>query len=106
LIASDSVARLFRAALVAAALAVAVAPFTASHAHPHVFIEYSVTVVVGAGGVEAVQFTWTFDEFTSSMIMQEFDKDRDGILPPRRSGASSAGISPRRGSRSTSWSFD
>jgi len=73
---------IFRAALVAAALAAAVAPFTASHAHPHVFIEYSVTVVVGAGGVEAVQLTWTFDEFTSGMIMLQFDKDRDGILSP------------------------
>jgi ABC-type uncharacterized transport system substrate-binding protein len=65
-----------------AALAWIVTTAGTAGAHPHVFIEYSVTVVMGAGGVESVQLTWTFDEFTSSMIMQQFDADRDGVLSP------------------------
>lgn len=71
--------RLVRACLVGILAAIG-APAGVAEAHPHVFIEYSVTVVIGAGGVEAVQLAWTFDEFTSSMIMQQFDADRDGVL--------------------------
>jgi ABC-type uncharacterized transport system substrate-binding protein len=73
--------RLVRAVVLAAVASLLAAPGSAG-AHPHVFIEYSVTVLMGAAGVEAVQFTWTFDEFTSAMIMQQFDANRDGALSP------------------------
>ena len=51
-------------------------------AHPHVFVDYAVLVRFGAGGVESVGITWTFDEFTSALILRQFDKDRDGKLSP------------------------
>lgn len=51
-------------------------------AHPHVFVDYAVLVRFGAGGVESVEITWTFDEFTSALILRQFDKDRDGKLSP------------------------
>ena len=51
-------------------------------AHPHVFVDYAVLVRFGAGGVESVEVTWTFDEFTSALLLRQFDKDRDGKLSP------------------------
>jgi ABC-type uncharacterized transport system substrate-binding protein len=51
-------------------------------AHPHVFVDYAVLVRFGAGGVESVEITWTFDEFTSALLLRQFDKDRDGKLSP------------------------
>jgi ABC-type uncharacterized transport system substrate-binding protein len=49
-------------------------------AHPHVFIDYTVTLVVTADRVAGVRLTWTFDDLFSGFILQEFDKDRNGTL--------------------------
>jgi ABC-type uncharacterized transport system substrate-binding protein len=49
-------------------------------AHPHVFVEHAIVVLVGAGGVEGVQLAYTFDEFFTSMVMQSYDTDRDGTI--------------------------
>ena len=55
----------------------------AAGAHPHVFIDYAVTLVVSAGDrVAGVRLTWTFDDLFSGFILQEFDKDRNGALSP------------------------
>ena len=51
-------------------------------AHPHIWIEYTVGVHFGAAGPETVEFAWTFDEFTSSMLLQSFDADRNGVFSP------------------------
>ena len=51
-------------------------------AHPHVFVDYAVLVRFGAAGAEGVEITWTFDEFTSALLLRQFDKDRDGKLAP------------------------
>ena len=51
-------------------------------AHPHVFIDYAVMLVVSADRVTGVRLTWTFDELFSGFIVQEFDKDRNGALSP------------------------
>jgi ABC-type uncharacterized transport system substrate-binding protein len=53
-----------------------------SLAHPHVFIDYSVTVLFGADGPEGVQFSWAFDDLFSSMILQQYDTNRDGAFSP------------------------
>jgi ABC-type uncharacterized transport system substrate-binding protein len=53
----------------------AVAP--AARAHPHVFVEHALTVVVGGDGLEGIRFTWAFDEMFSSMIVLTFDTDKD-----------------------------
>jgi ABC-type uncharacterized transport system substrate-binding protein len=50
---------------------------TAARAHPHVFVEHTITVVVGSDGLEGVRFTWAFDEMFSSMIVLTFDTDKD-----------------------------
>ena len=51
-------------------------------AHPHVFVDYAVLVRFSAAGVEGVEVTWTFDEFTSALLLRQFDADRDGKLSP------------------------
>lgn len=51
-------------------------------AHPHVFVDYAVLVRFGAAGAEGVEVTWTFDEFTSALLLRQFDRDRDGKLAP------------------------
>jgi ABC-type uncharacterized transport system substrate-binding protein len=49
-------------------------------AHPHVFIDYAVTLAVSGDRVAGVRLTWTFDDLFSGFILQEFDKDRNGTL--------------------------
>jgi tRNA threonylcarbamoyladenosine biosynthesis protein TsaE len=49
-------------------------------AHPHVWIVAEVTLVMHDGSIEAMQVSWTFDDFYSSLILEEFDKDGDGAL--------------------------
>jgi ABC-type uncharacterized transport system substrate-binding protein len=49
-------------------------------AHPHVFVEYTIVLLIGAGGVEGVRLAYTFDELFTIMVMQSFDTDRDGTL--------------------------
>lgn len=46
-------------------------------AHPHIWIEHSVGLLMGPAGLEGVRFTWEFDPLFSSLIFQEFDTDRD-----------------------------
>jgi ABC-type uncharacterized transport system substrate-binding protein len=35
-------------------------------AHPHVFVDYAVTVLLAGDAVEGVRLTWTFDDLCSS----------------------------------------
>jgi ABC-type uncharacterized transport system substrate-binding protein len=49
-------------------------------AHPHVFVDHTITVIVGAGGLEGLHFAWTFDEMFSSMVVLTFDTDKDKRL--------------------------
>jgi len=53
------------------------APLSA-YAHPHVFAEASLEVVVGAGGkVDSLGHVWRFDDLFSSTVLFEFDKNKD-----------------------------
>ncbi len=55
---------------------------TSAVAHPHVFVDYAVTLVVVGERLTGVRLTWTFDDLFSGFILQEFDKDRNGVLSP------------------------
>jgi ABC-type uncharacterized transport system substrate-binding protein len=51
-------------------------------AHPHVFVDYTMALVVVGDRLTGVRLTWTFDDLFSGFILQEFDKDRNGLLSP------------------------
>ncbi len=68
-----------RASLLAWLLLLAPVP---AAAHPHVFIDYAVTVLLAGDGVEGLRLAWTFDDLFSSLILQEFDADRNQVLSP------------------------
>jgi ABC-type uncharacterized transport system substrate-binding protein len=47
-------------------------------AHPHVFAEAKMTLVLAANGtVEKLTHNWVFDDLFSSTVLVEFDKDQD-----------------------------
>ncbi|WP_052507005.1 DUF1007 family protein [Desulfonatronovibrio magnus] len=67
--------RTLLASLVMAALIFSAGPI---QAHPHVFIESSLAVVFNKNGIKGIEQQWTFDEFFSSWVIDEYDKNRDG----------------------------
>jgi len=81
--------RRFRVARVAAATALVVLALGATRAgaHPHAWIDYTVTVRFGADGPEGVRVDWAFDEMLSELIIQKYDSDRDGKFSARETRA-------------------
>ena len=60
------------------ALVVALLPGFAG-AHPHVFIDTVLRVVVDeAGNLEGVEVTWTYDDFYSLLLLSDLGLDNDG----------------------------
>jgi ABC-type uncharacterized transport system substrate-binding protein len=51
-------------------------------AHPHVFVDYGVTVLLAGDAVEGIRLSLTFDDLFSGFILQEFDSDRNQTLSP------------------------
>ena len=51
-----------------------------SLSHPHVFIHNNLTVVFDQQGLAGIQVKWVFDEFFSSMIADEFDRNHNSRL--------------------------
>ena len=49
-------------------------------AHPHVFIDYTVTVLCGDAGITGVRLSWTFDEMYSSMLFHDYTSRPQGAL--------------------------
>lgn len=47
-------------------------------AHPHVFIDAGLKVLVVDGKITAVDIRWTWDEVYSDSWIKDFDSDRDG----------------------------
>ncbi|MCZ0962458.1 DUF1007 family protein [Paracoccus benzoatiresistens] len=73
-------------ALAVAAAAFLVGPGTAA-AHPHVFIDADADLIFDSSGqLAAVRVIWTYDEFYSLMMMEDFrlDGDGDGTPDPDR----------------------
>ena len=62
-------------AVVAVALLLA-ALGRAGDAHPHVFVDYTTVLVLGVDGAPLVQMTWTFDEMSSSMLLDDIGAKR------------------------------
>lgn len=71
------VVRPLRAAVAAGCLAATgLAAPPPAQAHPHVFIDTGIALVVDGQQVEAIRIVWHFDELYSSFVMEEF-----GITP-------------------------
>ena len=51
-----------------------------SNSHPHVFIQNSLKIIFDQQGLAGVQVKWVFDEFFTSMIADEFDKNHNNKL--------------------------
>lgn len=52
----------------------------AAQAHPHVWIEATLGFVLEGQKVAALEITWTFDDFYSELVREDFDLDGDGTL--------------------------
>ncbi|MDJ0947587.1 MAG: DUF1007 family protein [Alphaproteobacteria bacterium] len=63
----------------AAALLVAFATGQPS-AHPHIWINDVTTFLFQDGRLTGVRHRWAFDEFTGSVIIQDFDVDKNGAF--------------------------
>jgi len=66
------------------ALAAAALPAAASVppalAHPHIWITFQARIVHDKGAFVAIEHTWTFDEFYSTMAVEGLDKNQDGVF--------------------------
>ncbi|MBN1596157.1 DUF1007 family protein [candidate division FCPU426 bacterium] len=49
-------------------------------AHPHLFVDCTLTACFDEQGLTAVEEEWTFDEMFSAAIIEEFDADQDGCF--------------------------
>ena len=57
-------------------------PALTSWSHPHIFLYSTVKVVFDEKGLAGVQVNWVFDEMFSSMMILDFDKNRNGRFEP------------------------
>ncbi|NDV26072.1 DUF1007 family protein [Desulfovibrio sp. JC010] len=51
-------------------------------AHPHVFVDCSLTFEFNDNGLAGVRQKWWFDEMFAAMILGDFDKNHDNKLTP------------------------
>jgi ABC-type uncharacterized transport system substrate-binding protein len=59
------------------AIAVTIAGMPAS-AHPHVFVDARLELLIGPDGtVKSLRHVWRFDDFFSSTVLVQFDKNKD-----------------------------
>src|ERR1051326_2776882 len=63
--------RLFGSALLALQLSLG-----SASAHPHVFVDYAITLLFDDHGAQAVRVSWTFDEMYSSMLLHDYTSRR------------------------------
>lgn len=68
-----------RCRLLACIVALAVAGLAAgpARAHPHVWIDAFAELDYQGDEIRSIRVSWTFDDFFSSMLLEDFDKDRD-----------------------------
>src|SRR5687768_5302191 len=52
----------------------------AAEAHPHIWIRGKATLQFEQGKVVALAHEWTFDDFFSNALIQDFDKNKDKKL--------------------------
>ncbi|WP_336057500.1 DUF1007 family protein [Nitratireductor sp. CH_MIT9313-5] len=65
---------------IAAAAIIALGGSSSSIAHPHVFAEARLDVVVEGGKVQGLRHLWRFDDLFSSTVLVEFDANQDLTL--------------------------
>jgi len=51
-------------------------------AHPHVFVDHSLVILLDRDELVGIELSWVYDELTSSMLLQTFDTNRDRTLSP------------------------
>ncbi|BBD09918.1 DUF1007 family protein [Desulfovibrio ferrophilus] len=51
-----------------------------AQAHPHVFVDNSVTFVFEGSDLAGVRVHWVFDDMFGTMIREDHDQDRDGAF--------------------------
>ncbi|WP_027720552.1 DUF1007 family protein [Maridesulfovibrio zosterae] len=54
-----------------------------AQAHPHVFVDCSLTFEFDADGLKGIRQKWWFDEMFATMILGDFDQNHDNILTPQ-----------------------
>lgn len=59
-----------------------VVPHHAAQAHPHVYVDATLTFVVNDDGLAAVRQNWLFDEIFSKAILADLELDADSIVTP------------------------
>ncbi len=52
----------------------------ATYSHPHVFVVNKIIIVFDDRGFSGIRVNWSFDEFFSSMIAGDYDKNRNKKL--------------------------
>ena len=50
------------------------------YAHPHVFIDYKMTVIFSDDTFKSVKMDWNMDDMTSTNFVEEFDTNKNGNL--------------------------
>jgi len=53
-----------------------------AHAHPHLFIEQQLEIVFDEQGLSGIRVRWKFDDMFSSMVIQDYDVNRNGRFEP------------------------
>lgn len=53
-----------------------------ARAHPHVWIEHRLDLVMDGATLRGLHLTWTFDEMYSSMIKEDYTATKDGRIGP------------------------
>jgi ABC-type uncharacterized transport system substrate-binding protein len=48
--------------------------------HPHLFVDYELFFVFNDKGLTGIKERWTFDEMFSTMVREEYDRDRNKIF--------------------------
>lgn len=48
--------------------------------HPHVWIDAHAGLKFAGGAIRAIEVTWRFDDFFSSMMIEDFDAEGDGKI--------------------------
>ena len=69
----SAVISLSRGSILALAL---LTPAASAFAHPHVFVEHTVTLVMKDGALDALRFSWIFDEMFSATLRTTFVKGK------------------------------
>lgn len=61
-------------------------------AHPHVFVDYWVSIRHSASAVEGFEMLWRLDAINSQILLDEFDKNRNHRLEPQEAKAAAANM--------------